>query len=1173
MKQNQEKYSLKALVNVIPNRRSSIDCVGLTRPSFAYLAFSIYHRHRLPIVAVTSTVGEADKLSLDLQFFFNGTDITVMHFPPCTIFPGRTNVFHNETSAARIRTLYRMINGEAPVLVVSLEALLQKIIPKDEITAYAELIMENEEIDRDSLIQKLVSGGYVRSAIVEEPGDFSVRGGILDIFSPLYPDPLRIELSGDTVASLRFFSAASQRKLNTLSEAVILPAREAIISSNRMESILGKIRTQSAELELPVTKLREFIQCIKQMERPPEIEGLIPLVYESPDTLFDYMPEQTLIAMAEPGTLEKTAAEFGEIVLKNYISARNEAKFCIKPEDLYIDWETIWAISRRRKHLSYEMLPVSASTENSKGENGTWFFRIGENHALSQELTYRKENERLFLPLADWITRQVDAGCTVFFACGTYPQAKRLESLLEPYRIPVEIIDTFKMDIPSTDTGKKRIFICAGHFSKGFVWLDEHLAILTEDEVFGEKRRKTIHRRRLLQSVRVVFEDLHKGDLIVHDDHGIGRYDGLEKLKVDGAANDFLLILYKDDDKLYLPVERMNVVRKYLGVEGMAPALDKLGGKSWEKVKERVKKSAEKIAGELLALYAERKVRKGHPFEPADKYFRDFEAAFPYEETEDQLRVIDEVFDDMAKPVSMDRLICGDVGYGKTEVALRAAYMAVNGGKQVAMLVPTTILAEQHYETFSKRFEKYPVSVACLSRFRSDKEQRSILEDLSAGKTDIIIGTHRLLQKDVAFKDLGLLIVDEEQRFGVKHKEKLKKIKNTVDVLVLTATPIPRTLHMSLAGVRDISLISTPPEERHPIITYVSEMDDRVVSDAIRRELKRNGQIFFVHNNIHSIWKMAGHLKELVPEAGIGVAHGRLNETELEEVMISFFRKKIDLLVCTAIIESGLDVPSANTILINRADRFGLAQIYQLRGRVGRSNEQAYAYLFIPRESALTPDAKKRLKVLMEYSDLGSGFQIAMRDLEIRGGGTILGASQSGHIAAVGYDMFLKLMEQAVSELKGEPVQEELQPEINIEISAFIPEFYVADIDQRLSIYRRLSRMTDLKEVSDFKSELMDRFGPMPGESMNLVFKIMLKILAVKAGVRRLDLTGDILALYFSLTHLKDGSRIVEMIRSDPGRFSLSPDHVMKIKLFRNGQKGLLSQTRNILKAIGKDVS
>ncbi|MFH1102543.1 MAG: transcription-repair coupling factor, partial [Pseudomonadota bacterium] len=1168
MKQNQEKYFLKALVDAIPDRRSSIDCVGLTRPSFAYLAFALYHRHRLPIVAVTSSVGEAEKLSLDLQFFFNGTNITVMHFPPCTLLPGRTNVFHNETSAARIRTLYRMINGEAPVLVVSLEALLQKIIPKDEITAYAELIMENEEIDRDSLIQKLVSGGYVRSAIVEEPGDFSVRGGIMDVFSPLYPDPLRIELSGDTVVSLRFFSAASQRKLNTLSEAVILPAREAIISSNRMESILGKIRTQSAELELPVTKLREFIQSIKHMERPPEIEGLIPLIYESPDTLFDYMPEQTLIAMAEPGTLEKTAAEFGEMVLKNYINARNEAKFCTKPEDLYIDWETIWTISRRRKHLSYEMLPVTASTESAKGENGTWFFQIGENHALSQELTYRKENERLFFPLADWITRQADAGCTVFLICGTHPQAKRLESLLEPYRIPAEIIDTFKMDIPSTDTGKKRIYICVGHFSKGFVWLNEHLAILTEDEVFGEKRRKTIHRRRLLQSVRVVFEDLQKGDLVVHDDHGIGRYDGLVKLKVDGTANDFLLILYKDDDRLYLPVERMDVVRKYLGVEGMEPTLDKLGGKSWEKVKERVRKSAEKIAGELLQLYAERKVRKGHTFEPVDKYFKDFEAAFPYEETEDQLRVIDEVFDDMAKPVSMDRLICGDVGYGKTEVALRAAYMAVNGGKQVAVLVPTTVLAEQHYETFSKRFEKYPVSVACLSRFRSDKEQRSILEDLSVGKTDIIIGTHRLLQKDVAFKDLGLLIVDEEQRFGVKHKEKLKKIRNTVDVLVLTATPIPRTLHMSLAGVRDISLISTPPEQRHPIITYVSEMDDRVVSDAIRRELKRNGQIFFVHNNIHSIWKMARHLKELVPEAGIGVAHGRLKETELEEVMISFFRKKIDLLVCTSIIESGLDVPSANTILINRADRFGLAQIYQLRGRVGRSNEQAYAYLFIPKESALTQDAKKRLKVLMEYSDLGSGFQIAMRDLEIRGGGTILGASQSGHIAAVGYDMFLKLMEQAVSELKGEPVLEELQPEINVEISAFIPEFYVADIDQRLSIYRRLSRMTDLKEMSDFKSELMDRFGPMPGESMNLVFKIMLKILAIKAGVRRLDLIGDTLVLYFSLAHLKDGSRIIEMIRSDPGRFSLTPDHIMKIKLFRNGQKGLLSQTRNILKAI-----
>jgi transcription-repair coupling factor (superfamily II helicase) len=707
----------------------------------------------------------------------------------------------------------------------------------------------------------------------------------------------------------------------------------------------------------------------------------------------------------------------------------------------------------------------------------------------------------------------------------------------------------------------------------GFVWPDEGLAVVSAEEIFGVRqvrraKAETKARIRLLD-----LQELKQGDLIVHLEHGIGRYEGLQKLTVEGVRNDFLALSYHDGDKLYLPVDRMGMVQKYMGVEGHTPALDKLGGKSWERVKARVKRSAEKMAGELLRLYAQRRIEKGFAFGAADGYFRDFETGFAYEETPDQLKVIDQVLDDMQQAVPMDRLVCGDVGYGKTEVALRASFLAVNHGKQVAVLVPTTILAEQHYATFRSRFQRYPVNIACLSRFRSRTEQQAIVAGLKSGTVDIVVGTHRLIQKDIAFKDLGLLVLDEEQRFGVRHKEKLKRLRSTVDVLALTATPIPRTLHMSLVGVRDISLIQTPPEFRKAILTYISEFDPDIVAAAIRRELRRQGQVYFVHNAIQSIQKMARKLQELVPEVRLDVAHGQMAEEDLERVMYRFLNRDIDLLVCTTIIESGLDIPSANTIIVNRADCFGLAQMYQLRGRVGRADEQAYAYLLIPDESLLTSDARKRLKVLMEHSDLGAGFQIAMNDLEIRGGGTILGASQSGHIAAVGYDLFLKLMEDAVAELKGEPVAQPLDPEINIQLSAYFSESYIRDIDQRMMLYRRMARMTELQEITDLRTELADRFGPLPDEATHLLFKIMLKVLARQAGVVRLDVNDQKLVLYFSEAHPQNADAVVQMVLSEPERFEMSPGGVLRARLTQPGIVGQLAQTKNILQAIRQRVN
>lgn len=785
------------------------------------------------------------------------------------------------------------------------------------------------------------------------------------------------------------------------------------------------------------------------------------------------------------------------------------------------------------------------------------------------ELKHSRKKETPLLPLVNWIKDRKGTGCTTVLVCNSPSQGKRLKSLLDPYDVRLSFTEGF----PEIRRGAGVAYICPGTISSGFVWPAESVAVITESEIFGPKRIRKKAPRPKIQTELLDYEDLKQGELVVHTEQGIGRYEGLVKLALNGNANDYLLVIYKDDDKLYLPVDRMSMVQKYMGVDGIEPVLDKMGGKSWQKVKSRIKRSVEKMAGDLLHIYAARKVKSGYAHDIPDDSLRDFEEGFPYEETPDQLRAIEDVLEDMQSPTVMDRLVCGDVGYGKTEVALRASLLAVSNSKQVAVLVPTTVLAEQHFDTFSSRFKAYPVMIECLSRFRSSKEQRAIISRIEEGKADIVIGTHRLLQKDVIFKDLGLVVLDEEQRFGVRHKEKLKKIRKTVDVLALTATPIPRTLHLSLTGIRDISIISTPPDQRQAIITYISEFDDTIITEAIRKELDRNGQVYFVHNNIGNIDRMAAHLKDLVPEVRLGIVHGRMSENEMEEVMLQFAARDIDMLVCTTIIESGLDISSANTILINRADRFGLSQIYQLRGRVGRSDEQAYAYLFIPEETTLTRDAQKRLKVLMEHNDLGSGFRIAMSDLRIRGGGTILGASQSGRIAAVGYDMFLKLMENAVSELKGEPVRENLEPEINVNMSAFIPETYIPVIDQRLSAYRRLAKMTELRDISDFKAELIDRFGVLPPETANLLLKIMLKVMSVKAGVRRLDLAEYQLLLYFSEIHQERPFGIVDMVVSNQDRFDFSPDHVLKIRLVRRGAGSPVVQTKNILKEIAQRVN
>ena len=1168
--QNQEKSLVQALIDQIPNRSSRIDCSGLSGSERAYLAATLHSQLQQPMIVVVPTPKAAELFLEDLNFFSDKSNEQAHYFPPYNMLPFKHLSYHNETAASRIRTLYGLMVTETPPLVVTtIDALLQKIIPKTEISDYAELLIEGEDVDRDRLVEKLVWGGYGQTLIVEEPGEFCVRGGIVDVFSPLYPEPLRIEFFGETVDSLRFFSPETQRTVRRIQEAVILPAKEAILKQDNRNSFLRQIRQHAAMMDMPVTKTRNLIQRIKNEGMFPGIESLIPMMYPQLDTFFNYIPDHTLFVMIEPDQIHAEAEDHKERIEQNYLSACEDGRLCVEPSSIFLEWDTAKIMLEDRKPLTikYFNIPVS---DRSKGDSGLHLdFSIEDNTAVRSELKQQHHQMNIFSPVINWISKNRDQGNRIITVCRTKLQADRFMDLVKPYGVRTRIARGFHTDAPDHEI----LTVCLGRISTGFVWREESIAVITEDEIFGKKLRQKRSARKHVRTDLLSLDELKKGDLVVHLEHGIGQYQGLIKLDLDGVTNDYLLILYKGDDKLYLPIDRMNVIQKYIGVDGLTPVLDKMGGKAWDKVKKRVKRSAEKIAGELLNLYAGRKVRNGFGFGKPDSYFHDFEAAFPYEETEDQINAIDDVLSDMETPTPMDRLICGDVGYGKTEVALRASFITIYNGKQAALLVPTTVLAEQHLRTFTDRFKDYPVTIACLSRFRSPRVQREIINDLKAGKIDIVIGTHRIFQKDVTFKDLGLLIIDEEQRFGVRHKERIKQLRSRVDVLALTATPIPRTLHLSLLGIRDISVISTPPEHRRPILTYVTEFDDAVIAEAIRKELERKGQIFFVHNNIHTIYAMATHLQKLAPEVRLDVAHGRMKETELERVMVRFFQQEIDMLVCTTIIESGLDIPSANTILVNRADRFGLAQIYQLRGRVGRADEQAYAYLFIPRNSALGIDAQKRLRVLMEHSDLGSGFQIAMSDLKIRGGGTILGSDQSGHIAAVGYDMFLQLMEEAVTRMKGEPLAEPLEPEIHIPLSAFIPESYIPDIDQRLSTYRRLARMSDNKEISSLKVELADRFGPLPVETKNLLLKIMLRVLSKKCGVRRFDIAAGQLRLELSASHQINPNGVVELIQSDPNRYGLTPDHVLMAKLVGKRTNGQLKEAKNILKEIAQRVN
>ncbi|MGH7964589.1 MAG: transcription-repair coupling factor, partial [Candidatus Binatia bacterium] len=1017
-----------------------------------------------------------------------------------------------------------------PILVTTVEALAQRVFPQETLIAATLTIKLSQESPLSALLDHLIQWGYRRVPLVEEKGEVSVRGGILDLFPPLATHPLRIEFFGDSIESIRTFDPASQRSLDRQDEVTLLPMR--FFSTTHLQAARRAIEEAMADSEAKQREKQRIAENLKSGISFPGIESLLPYFYPALESLSDYLPRSTALWLADPAVSRAALEDCLSRLFARAAAASAAGHFVPAPERLYQSADEVWAALA--PCFTIEMEGLESST--------TDLVMTTTSHTDLKPILHAKAGESGLAPLAEYIRQWQEEQVQVFLVISSTLQATHLQNLLLGHGLRLPVVSATadlwerRTDRTATPT------IVVGPLSHGFTLPADGLVFLSEEEIFGERRHRRRTRPRPVADYLTGLSQLTAGDYVVHIDHGIAIYQGLRHLSVAGTEGDYLHLEYAGGDRLYLPVERINLVQKYTGAGGHAPTLDRLGGLNWEKVKKKTKESILAMARELLEIHAVRETTERQPFAPADEAYEEFVARFPFEETRGQQAAIDDVLTDLHSPQPMDRLVCGDVGYGKTEIALRAAFLTVESGRQVAVLVPTTVLAQQHAETFIRRFADYPVRVELLSRFRSAQEIKATVQGLAAGTVDIVIGTHRLLQRDITFKNLGLVVIDEEHRFGVAHKEKIKKLRHLVDVLTLSATPIPRTLNMGLMGLRDLSVIETPPIDRQAIRTYISRFDDGVVRSAILQELERGGQVFFVHNRVETIERMAKQLHELVPEAVLAVAHGQMEERALEKVMLDFLHHRSNLLLCSAIIESGLDIPTANTIIINRADQFGLAQLYQLRGRVGRSAQRAYAYLLIPGEHLLTPDARKRLEVLQELDDLGGGFRLAAHDLEIRGAGNLLGKEQSGQVTAVGFELYAQMLEETVQELRGGKIHMQIEPEIQLGLPAYIPETYIPDVNQRLVFYKKLANISDQSELEQLANEMEDRFGPLP--QLVLMF---LEVMDLRRVLREYLVTGvykraDKVTLHFHPDSPIKGERLVALLQKERGRSHLSPD-------------------------------
>lgn len=1117
---------------------------GLQGCALSYALARFFREQQRTVLVVLPSQKHQIEMAEQLQFFLGGAG-EVLSFPPLGVLPYFGLTPPVDAVAGRIAFLHQLRHRRTPFLgLMPVSSLMRRLPPADFLDQFSDYLVAGEEIHREALVNKLVEGGYQNAPLVTDPGTFSRRGGILDVFSPQMEHPIRLEFFGDRLESLKNFDSETQRTLNEVQDLMVLPAREIPFSEAHLAKARLKFREGANEAGLSKQEREVFLEHLRHGQTPPALETYLPLFFETTGAWTDYLPKDYFGWWVEP---EEGKTHYQEIhqELEEAFHSCESTERVVPPAKLFFPWEELE--KQIREHHPWQVRLLGTGAEEKT-------FKVEGHEALSAQIRHSNLGEAMMQPLLENLREWREKGWAVGLIASSHVQRLRLEDLLEGKKMPVHFLGhgfpAFQERFAETRT---IVYLLEGYLTQGFVWPEEKLVLLTDQEIFGAKKKRHAVGKRTAEAF-TTFEELNEGDYVVHEDQGLGIYRGLETLNLDGHPNDFLRLEYLGGDKLYLPIYRLNLISRYAAQEGQVPRLDKMGGSTWEKSKTKVRRELRMMAGELLELYAHRATQEGHSFSPGGNLYEEFEAVFPFEETPDQLKAIQEVNVDMDGTKPMDRLVCGDVGFGKTEVAMRAAFRALLDNKQVAVLVPTTVLALQHDRNFRQRFQQYPAVIETLSRFNRPKQHVEILEKIKHGKVDIVIGTHALLGKTVHFKDLGLLIVDEEHRFGVAQKEKIKKLRKLSDVLTLTATPIPRTLNLSLSGIRDLSVIATPPVDRMAIQTLVADYNEALIKEAIHRELARGGQVYFVHNRVQTIQKLKHRLQEIVPEAKIEVGHGQMGERELEEVMIRFLNREFNVFLCTAIVESGLDVPSANTMIVNRADGFGLAQLYQLRGRIGRSNVRAYAYLLTPTQEMITPKAKARLAVLQRYSDLGSGFKIAAHDLEIRGAGNLLGAEQSGHIATVGYELYLRLMEEAISEVKGETVKAAPEPELNLRLTGAIPESYMPETQMRLTLYKRFASVQDEEELTALGDETRDRFGPLPEEVQNLMTVIRVKLLAKRAWIRSVSLQDKRVLFAFDPASPINIDALMAVIAKEPQRFYWVKPHELAMG-FKEGKE------------------
>ena len=1191
----------EALTRFAETRR--VDLSGL--PPGAAARFLAAAQQALgPIVVLTGDGDAASRMVSDLSFFAprdeSGTraegDLSeTLLFPALDTTPFLEVAPDRRTAMDRLAVLFHLAR-ELPwrFLVAPGAALTRRVAPREAVLARSMLIEREGECEREELLDVLSAGGYLRVPVAEDPGTYAVRGGIIDVFPPHASYPARIDLDDYLVLSIKRFDPDDQRTIDEIDRLFVHPVRDTLLSGEDRDAAIEKVRALYDEANYPTTETRAVLDDLRAGRIFYGLDALLPAFYERLETIFDYVPADVPVVLYDP-----TAVSKGVDMELHHAGEDRDAKDSeghpVYPlEKLYALEDELAEHIGARRHAIIHRLAVLGRA--SADESALAAFESVEEDALKSlgaedqkplvaELRARRQElgDDALKPVAERCARWLDQGLRVVFTARTTTQAERLVKLLQQHEIPVEK-NPQRFDPSTLDQGSRlKAKVVIGELQDGFAWATESLVVVTESEIFGTRTRRTQKARRRKQKASAAFlEDLRElkvGDYIVHADHGVGKYLGIVRKTVQQSASEklrgdppkvleVLSVEYSGGDKLFLPVTRLGQIKKFAGREGATQKLDKLGGSTFNKKKAKVRKAVQQMADELLKLYAARAAASRPALPPAERAYSEFEATFPFEETPDQARAIDDVLSDFERNKPMDRLVCGDVGFGKTEVAMRAAFRMAMSGRQVAVLCPTTVLAQQHFQGFKARMREWPLKVASLSRFTSKEDSIETTQGLKEGTVDIVIGTHRLLSKDIHFKDLGLTVVDEEQRFGVAHKERLKKLKESVDVLTLSATPIPRTLQMAIGGMRDLSLITTAPVDRRAVRTYACRWDDHTLKEAIGRELDRGGQVFFVYNRIEGLYERAARLQQLVPQARIAVAHGQMKEGALEAAMTDFVDGQFDVLCSTAIIESGLDIPRANTMIVDRADMFGLAQLYQLRGRVGRSKERAYCYLVTPPPSTLTDEARQRIEALERFTELGSGFQIASLDMELRGVGDLLGAEQSGNVALVGFDMFVQMLEEAVAQLRGDEVVPEIDPELNLDLDFHIPDDYVADVGLRLSFYQRFGSLEDEDSIRDLAQEMEDRFGPPPKPTLALVRAMLLK-----PGLRfyralGCDATAKRVTLFLRQDTPLDPAKVIAHVQESGGRWKLTPDMKLSYRFEEDERADSIDRVEEFLRML-----